>query len=80
MVIIRGNNFYRNMGTFGGAITINSPNWQSGNEPYIVIFDNKFQNNMAYFSGNGVYMRNTKLTTDLGKICGGALIQQNNFY
>lgn len=31
-VIIRDNNFDENIGTFGGAITVNSPNWQQGQE------------------------------------------------
>ena len=57
--MIRGNDFDKNIGTFGGAIKINSPNFLAGKEPYVIIVDNTFFNNMAYFSGNAIYIRNT---------------------
>lgn len=37
-IIIRNNKFYRNSGTFGGAITINSPDYFTGlNDPLVII-------------------------------------------
>ena len=49
--------FKNNIGTFGGAITINNPDFKtSENRPYFIISNCQFYNNMAYFSGNAVYM------------------------
>ena len=31
LTLIKGNKFTQNIGTFGGAIIIDSPNWKSGN-------------------------------------------------
>jgi len=36
-IIITSSIFNRNMGTFGGAITINSPDWQKGITPFVYI-------------------------------------------
>ena len=58
-VIIEGNQFNRNIGLFGGAITINSPDWRY-NKAVNIILNNKFTQNMAYLSGNAIYIRNTK--------------------
>lgn len=63
-VIIKGNTFQDNIGTFGGAISINSPDWIGGRQPHIVIKGNMFQGNMAYFSGNAIYIRNTLYDSD----------------
>ena len=52
------------MGTFGGAVTINSPDWKQGDSPFVVITNNNFTNNFAYFSGNAIYFRNTKLVAN----------------
>lgn len=41
-VIIRDNTFKYNIGTFGGALTINSPNWVTGDSPFVLIYNNKF--------------------------------------
>ena len=59
-IIIRDNNFTGNIGTFGGAISINSINKQASSSPVIIIQSNTFNNNMAYFSGNAIYIRMTK--------------------
>ena len=45
---------------FGGAITINSPDFSSSNFPAIVFKNNYFEHNMAYLSGNSIYVRFVK--------------------
>ena len=74
-VIFYRNTFKRNVGTFGGAITINSPNFEHGIEPYTVFKDNTFINNMAYFAGGAVYIRLTKWESRLEEICAGFSIE-----
>lgn len=56
-MVFANNYFYRNMGTFGGAITITSPNMRTSNKAYVVIYQNTFYNNQAYMSGNAVFVR-----------------------
>jgi hypothetical protein len=77
--IIKDNIFTGNIGTFGGSISINSPNFQTKDSPYIIIHDNVFTENMAYFSGNAIYIRLTKSYTDTSEMCGGVLISYNTF-
>jgi hypothetical protein len=76
----KDNRFWRNSGTFGGAITINSPNFRKTSyRPYLVVINCRFEQNQAYFGGNAIYMRNTKrkeLSTD---VCGGAYIKDSTF-
>lgn len=48
-----------NIGTFGGAIHINSPNFDWTNDSYTIINNCTFTHNMAYFSGGAVYARST---------------------
>ena len=81
MVLIKESTFTSNVGTFGGAITINSPNWKSGYQPHVVIYNNMFQGNMAYFSGNAIYIRNTlaKASLDSTLNCGGVNLIGNTF-
>lgn len=76
MMLFRGNKFIRNIGTFGGVFSINSPDWKRGatNKPYFAAFSNYYSNNMAYFSGNAIYFRNTQKTTKLLEICAGGHI------
>ena len=59
LILIKGNKFTQNIGLFGGAITIDSPNWIEGNQPHVVLHSNTFDKNMAYFSGNAVLIRPT---------------------
>lgn len=74
------NRFWRNVGTFGGAITIDSPDWAKGNKPYVIISGCTFDTNMAYFSGNAVYIRNTiKNTTRTPLVCAGVYIETSIF-
>ena len=56
-MVFVSNAFSRNMGTFGGAITITSPNMRTSNKAYVVIYQNTFYNNQAYISGNAVFIR-----------------------
>jgi hypothetical protein len=51
-IIFAGNQFRMNIGTSGGAIFITEPDFRFENRPYIVMYDNTFSNNMAYFGGN----------------------------
>ena len=71
-MIVKDSKFTNNVGTFGGAITINSPNWQEGITPYVAIINNQFSNNMAYFSGNAIYIRSTVTKLKASTLnCGG---------
>jgi hypothetical protein len=86
VMIFASNKFERNVGTFGGAISINSPDFQYGYSnnnnllrPLVIIADNIFNKNMAYFSGNAVYIRNTLPMRDLHKLCVGVLTTGNYF-
>ncbi len=79
IVIIADSTFSRNIGTFGGAIAINSPDFQHYDESYVIIQGNTFSNNMAYFSGNAIYIRNTRPDMDYYEICAGFSIWSNDF-
>jgi len=59
LILIKGSKFTQNIGFFGGAVTIDSPNWREGTQPHVVLHSNEFDKNMAYFSGNAVYIRPT---------------------
>ena len=41
-MIFSGNKFSENIGTTGGVIHIESPEFRYGDKPYIVMHDNKF--------------------------------------
>jgi len=56
-VVLVANRFSQNIGTFGGAVTINGQDWSNGEAPVVLIANNSFENNMAYFSGNAIYVR-----------------------
>lgn len=45
----------------------------------MIIVNNEFMYNMAYFSGNAIYIRNTILETQLTYACAGVHIQNNYF-
>lgn len=70
-VLFDSNIFSRNIGMFGGAITINSPDLSSSNFPAIVFKNNYFEHNMAYLSGNSIYVRFVKNQDESN--CGGVL-------
>lgn len=62
-IVFYNNQFISNIGMFGGAITIDSPdntNNSVGNTSYIIVKNNYFETNMAYISGNAFYIRLTK--------------------
>ncbi len=65
LTLFKGCTFTQNIGTFGAGITIDSPNWQTGNQPHVVLSKNIFTKNMAYFSGNAIYVRPTILASSL---------------
>lgn len=67
-MIFNSNTFGNNIGLFGGAITINSPdfsnydqNTPSSKKAYIITQGNTFSNNMAYLSGSALYIRMTRI-------------------
>lgn len=71
-MIFRNNTFSDNLGIFGGAIFVDSPNLQANKayeslyekpnlRPVIVVKDNFFLRNSAYSSGNAVYLRGTRV-------------------
>ena len=46
-----------NIGTTGGAIHIEYPEFRHKGKPYIVMKDNRFLSNMAYFAGNAFHIQ-----------------------
>jgi hypothetical protein len=79
--IIKDNTFKQNIGTFGGAISINSPRWSASDTtklPYVVMRGNKFTGNMAYFSGNAIYIRPTMVRNAVGSQGCGSMDLTNN--
>jgi hypothetical protein len=82
LILIKGSSFTQNIGSFGGAITIDSPNWNDGNQPHVVLHANTFDKNMAYFSGNAVYITPTMQFSNIfspGQQCAGVNIISNIF-
>ena len=81
LTLIKGCKFTQNIGTFGAGVTIDSPNWQTGSQPHVVLSKNTFEKNMAYFSGNAIYVRPTILATNLEEKqnCAGVNIIGNTF-
>ena len=51
-IIFSGNTFSDNIGTTGGVIHIEYPDFRYGDSPSIIITQNVFTNNMAYWAGN----------------------------
>ena len=93
-VIFKDNTFEENIGLFGGAVSINSPNWSevdpldtspdlmtvpSASKPYIIFKDNTFNKNMAYFSGSAVHIRHVKLEEKPLESCGISYFEANTF-
>ena len=69
-VVLKGNNFLENIGTSGGAVHISSPRFeqsmpneagvaQVNGQAFVVMANNIFERNMAYFAGNALYIRPT---------------------
>ena len=64
-MVFHGNTFENNIGLHGGAIHINNQQLlasRTSNEtdelsPPILIKENLFRNNMAYFEGNAIYIK-----------------------
>jgi len=81
LVVFDNNTFTDNIGFMGGAIIIDSPNFVANGaksntyntpelRPNIIIYKNTFERNMAYSSGNAVYMRSTIIDKIDNTICG----------
>ena len=89
-MIFAGNNFRENIGTTGGVIHIESPEFRYDTKPFIIMHDNKFFNNMAYWAGNAfhiqmqirmIYGNKHTSGSDSWQTCGsGILIDDNYFY
>ena len=78
-IVFIDNEFSENIGTTGGAIHIEQPNFEvPGMKPYIVIRGNKFKNNMAYFAGNAIHISNKMRMIDSGQdsrqTCGNGIL------
>lgn len=80
-MVVKECNFSSNIGTFGGAITVNSPDWINGRQPHVVVVNNQFSGNMAYFSGNAIYIRTTipKSALSSDQVCAGVNLIGNTF-
>jgi hypothetical protein len=90
------NVFKENIGFFGGAISINSPNFaaiddskaisatsatvQAMKRPYIVLRNNDFSRNMAYMSGNAIFIQGTKRSDANLKACNTGLLADSNTF
>ena len=92
-MIFKNNVFEENIGLFGGAVSINSPNWSearadtnpdvlsipSADKPYLIFKDNQFNKNMAYISGSAVHIRQVKHVNHMLETCGVAYFEDNTF-
>jgi hypothetical protein len=74
------------MGLFGGAVTINSPDFSSvtsidpsSMKPFVILSGNTFTKNMAYLSGSAVYIRMTRRSDQKNYYCGSVLIQDDTY-
>lgn len=74
------------MAFWGGAITVNSADFTgienndiSSDKPFLVIYDNEFDENSAYLSGNAVFVRATKRDNDMSDFCVGSYFYSNRF-
>ena len=70
------------MGTLGGAVAIDSPNFVDDSEeslsvqPYVIIKGNQFVQCQSYISGNAIYFRATRQRLSLNETeeaCGAGL-------
>ena len=93
-ILLEENTFLQNVGIFGGAVAIDTPNFVYGDygvdpktdfnmKPFAVFKANNFTLNQAYASGNALYVRNTRqdgATKETKKVCGAGMhIENNNF-
>ena len=88
---MKNNNFSENIGTLGGAMQIMSPNFEANansnvtnSHPYVYMSENSFKNNMAYFSGNAMYLGHTvnRFTDfkDYLNMCGAGVHIDSNLF
>ena len=88
------NTFESNVGLFGGAVSIDSPNYVDADfsqdvhsnvkyRPYIMLEGNTFQYNQAYLSGNAVHARFTRqegVSFDTKQACGAGTRFKLNYF
>ena len=83
------NDFEENIGTTGGAIHIEQPNFDVtidglDERSAIIMQGNKFKNNMAYVAGNAIHishkMRMIVSGQDSRQTCGSGILIEDNFF
>ena len=86
-MIFVNNTFFENIGMTGGVIHIESPDFRFGDNPYIVIKQNRFINNMAYWAGNVFHIQmNVRMfsglqgDSDAWQTCGAGILIEDNFF
>ena len=86
-MIFSGNEFRENIGTTGGVIHIEKPDFRFGNNPYIVLAENTFTKNMAYWAGNAFHIQMTMrmvhsggTVNDAWQTCGNGILLVDNFF
>jgi hypothetical protein len=94
MVIFDDNVFEGNVGLVGGAVSIDTPNFNISDyssrfpvkpwlRPATVFHKNVFERNQAYWSGNAVHLRSRRLKDaedEENQVCGGGFhLQYNQF-
>ena len=56
-IIFSENIFSENIGTSGGVIHIEDPDYRYGDTPSIILKGNRFFKNMAYWAGNAFHIQ-----------------------
>lgn len=88
-VIFSGNTFRDNIGTTGGVIHIEDPDFRFGDSPSIVMSENQFVENMAYWAGNAFHIQmkvrminaiDSEHGPDVWQTCGAGILIQDNFF
>ena len=95
-VMLISNTIKENIGFFGGAVSINSPNFAAADDseansstsatvpamerPYVVLYENDFSRNMAYMSGNSVFIQGTKRGDTPLQACNTGLLADLNTF
>jgi len=93
-IVFVNNQFEYNVGLFGGAVSLDTPNFVSGDFGYDLKYDfifkafavfkkNTFQSNQAYLSGNAVYVRSTRqdsVAIESKQVCGAGIEFNTNSF
>ena len=88
-IIFSGNIFRENIGTTGGVIHIEDPDFRYGDSPSIIMTNNRFLNNMAYWSGNAFHIQmnmrmmygiDSDFGPDAWQTCGSGILIDSNYF